>query len=178
MSVILTNHWESRFYSAEVLLALEHLHDNGIIYRDLKLDNVVLAPDGHIKLTDYGLCKGNTYYETTTGTYCGTPEFMAPEILMNQRYTRAVDWWAFGVLLFEMLAGQVCTLSRSFLLCHALTQLVQAPFRAETEDEMFDAIMRDELVCPHYLSKEAKSLLHAVRILLFLLHIIILIHNQ
>lgn len=133
----------ARFYSAEVLLALEHLHDNGIIYRDLKLDNVVLAPDGHIKLTDYGLCKGNTYHETTTGTYCGTPEFMAPEILMNQRYTRAVDWWAFGVLLYEMLAGQ-------------------APFRAETEDEMFDAIMRDELVCPHYLSKEAKSLLHAL----------------
>lgn len=170
-----------RFYSAEVLLALEHLHDNGIIYRDLKLDNVVLAPDGHIKLTDYGLCKGNTYYETTTGTYCGTPEFMAPEILMNQRYTRAVDWWAFGVLLYEMLAGQVGYIARLSVVTCCIDQLFQAPFRAETEDEMFDAIMRDELICPHYLSKEAKNLLHAVSTLYFCCWIcnnIILIHGH
>lgn len=90
---------------------------------------------------------------------------MAPEILMNQRYTRAVDWWAFGVLLYEMLAGQVCYMTLFSIVTCCIDQLFQAPFRAETEDEMFDAIMRDELICPYYLSKEAKNLLHAVSIL-------------
>jgi serine/threonine protein kinase len=89
------------------LLALEYLHSQGIIYRDLKLDNIMLGLDGHIKVTDYGLCKEGMFYGDKTGTFCGTPEFMSPEILLEQRYGRAVDWWAFGVLVYEMLLGQV-----------------------------------------------------------------------
>jgi serine/threonine protein kinase len=98
--------WRAKFYACEVLLALECFHQNGIVYRDLKLDNILLTLDGHIKIADYGLCKENMGLGMTTNTFCGTPEFMAPEILMEQEYTRAVDWWAFGVLIYEMLLGQ------------------------------------------------------------------------
>jgi len=95
--------------------------------------------DGHIKITDYGLCKENMYHGATTGTFCGTPEFMAPEILLEQRYGRAVDWWAFGVLIYEMLLGQ-------------------SPFRGEDEDEIFDAILEDEILYPINMSRDSVSI--------------------
>lgn len=119
----------AKFYAAEVLLALKYFHDDGVIYRDLKLENILLTPQGHIKIADYGLCKDNMWFGNKTSTFCGTPEFMAPEILKDQEYTRAVDWWAFGVLLYQML-------------------LCQSPFSGDDEDEVFNAILTDEPLYP------------------------------
>ncbi|KAI8364758.1 uncharacterized protein BYT42DRAFT_590338 [Radiomyces spectabilis] len=129
----------AKFYACEVLLALEYFHSQNIIYRDLKLDNIMLSLDGHIKIADYGLCKENMGYGQTTGTFCGTPEFMAPEILLEHKYGRAVDWWAYGVLIYEMLLGQ-------------------SPFRGEDEDEIFDAILEDEILYPINMSKDSVSI--------------------
>ncbi|CDO94379.1 unnamed protein product [Kluyveromyces dobzhanskii CBS 2104] len=119
----------AKFYAAEVLLSLKYFHDNGVVYRDLKLENILLTPEGHIKIADYGLCKDNMWYGNKTSTFCGTPEFMAPEILKGQAYTKAVDWWTFGVLLYQML-------------------LCQSPFSGEDEDEVFNAILTDEPLYP------------------------------
>lgn len=130
----------AQFYAAEVLLGIKHFHDNGVIYRDLKLDNILLTRDGHVKIADYGLCKEDMDYGRTTGTFCGTPEFMAPEILLEQRYGLAVDWWAFGVLIYQMVLGQ-------------------SPFRGEDEDEIFDAILADEPRYPITLPGNCVSIL-------------------
>ncbi|CAO3614558.1 unnamed protein product [Mucor hiemalis] len=129
----------AKFYACEVLLALEYFHSQNIIYRDLKLDNIMLGLDGHIKMADYGLCKENMGFGKTTGTFCGTPEFMAPEILREQNYGRAVDWWAYGVLIYEMLLGQ-------------------SPFRGEDEDEIFDAILEDDILYPINMSSDSISI--------------------
>ncbi|GAA5821040.1 hypothetical protein JCM11251_001933 [Rhodosporidiobolus azoricus] len=126
----------AKFYAAEVLLALEYFHKNGIVYRDLKLDNILLTLDGHVKVADYGLCKEEMWFGKTTSTFCGTPEFMAPEIILEQRYGRAVDWWAFGVLIYEMLLGQ-------------------SPFRGDDEDEIFDAILEDEPLYPIHMPRDS-----------------------
>lgn len=98
------------FYAACVVLGLQYLHDNRIIYRDLKLDNLLLDTEGYVKIADFGLCKEGMGYGDRTGTFCGTPEFLAPEVLTETSYTRAVDWWGLGVLIFEMLVGEVSVL--------------------------------------------------------------------
>lgn len=95
------------FYAACVVLGLQFLHDHKIIYRDLKLDNLLLDNEGYVKIADFGLCKEGIGYGDRTGTFCGTPEFLAPEVLTENSYTRAVDWWGLGVLIFEMLVGEV-----------------------------------------------------------------------
>lgn len=130
----------AQFYAAEVCLALKYFHENGVIYRDLKLDNILLTMDGHIKIADYGLCKEDMWYQSTTSTFCGTPEFMAPEILLDKKYGRAVDWWAFGVLIYQML-------------------LQQSPFRGEDEDEIYDAILADEPLYPIHMPRDSVSIL-------------------
>ncbi|PVU90086.1 hypothetical protein BB561_005025 [Smittium simulii] len=129
----------AKFYACEVLLGLEYFHKNSIVYRDLKLDNIMLGADGHIKIADYGLCKEHMPYGATTHTFCGTPEFMAPEIVLEQRYGKAVDWWAFGVLIYEMLLGQ-------------------SPFRGEGEEEIFDSILEDEVLYPVNMSRDSVSI--------------------
>jgi serum/glucocorticoid-regulated kinase 2 len=97
-----------RLYAAEITSALEALHSEDIIYRDLKPENILLDSVGHLRLTDFGLAKGGITgpgAEGGTKTFCGTPEYLAPEILENKGHGKAVDWWAMGTLLYEMLTG-------------------------------------------------------------------------
>ncbi|XP_042191318.1 protein kinase C theta type [Callorhinchus milii] len=130
----------SMFYAAEIVCGLQFLHSKGIVYRDLKLDNVLLDRDGHIKIADFGMCKENIINEAKTCTFCGTPDYIAPEILLGQKYGTSVDWWSFGVLLYEMLIGQ-------------------SPFHGNDEDELFQSIRTDDPFYPRWLSKEAKDIL-------------------
>jgi len=93
---------DSRFYSGEIVLAFEYLHSKHIVYRDLKPENLLIDCEGHMKITDFGFAK---VVEDRTWTLCGTPEYLAPEIIQSKGHGRAVDWWALGILIFEMLAG-------------------------------------------------------------------------
>jgi len=130
----------SIFYAGCVILGLKFLHDHSIVYRDLKLDNLLLDRDGYCMIADFGLCKENMGYGQRTSTFCGTPEFLAPEVLTETSYTRAVDWWGLGVLVYEMLVGE-------------------SPFPGDDEEEVFDAIVNDEVRYPRHLSVEAISLM-------------------
>jgi len=96
---------EIRLILAQIILAFEHLHSIGIVYRDLKPENILLDQDGYVKLTDFGLSKDLTV-DDTTSTYCGTPEYMAPEIILKRSYGKAVDWWALGILAYELFFGR------------------------------------------------------------------------
>ncbi|CAK5023352.1 unnamed protein product [Meloidogyne enterolobii] len=130
----------ARFYSAEVTCALQFLHRHNVIYRDLKLDNILLDSDGHCRLADFGMCKEGITRDNLTSTFCGTPDYIAPEILQEMEYGFSVDWWALGVLMYEMMAGQ-------------------PPFEADNEDDLFEAILHDDVLYPVWLSREAVSIL-------------------
>ncbi|RWS17193.1 atypical protein kinase C-like protein [Dinothrombium tinctorium] len=139
----------ARFYSAEISLALNFLHERGIIYRDLKLDNVLLDHEGHIKLTDYGMCKEGIRPGDTTSTFCGTPNYIAPEILRGEDYGFSVDWWALGVLLYEMLAGRSP---------FDIVGLADNPDQ-NTEDFLFQVILEKTIRIPRSISVKAQSVL-------------------
>ncbi|TEB25035.1 AGC/Akt protein kinase [Coprinellus micaceus] len=130
----------SRFYAAELLCALEHLHQFNVVYRDLKPENILLDYTGHIALCDFGLCKLNMSESEKTNTFCGTPEYIAPELLESQGYNKTVDWWTLGVLVFEMMTGL-------------------PPFYDENVNTMYQRILSDPLQFPPDISPDAKSVM-------------------
>ncbi|XP_058884045.1 ribosomal protein S6 kinase alpha-3 isoform X4 [Acipenser ruthenus] len=129
-----------KYYLAELALALDHLHSLGIIYRDLKPENILLDEEGHIKLTDFGLSKESIDHEKKAYSFCGTVEYMAPEVVNRRGHSQSADWWSFGVLMFEMLTGTL-------------------PFQGKDRKETMTMILKAKLGMPQFLSSEAQSLL-------------------
>ncbi|XP_064913675.1 ribosomal protein S6 kinase alpha-2 isoform X6 [Columba livia] len=139
-----------KFYLAELALALDHLHGLGIIYRDLKpekfpflLYSILLDEEGHIKITDFGLSKEAIDHDKRAYSFCGTIEYMAPEVVNRRGHTQSADWWSFGVLMFEMLTGSL-------------------PFQGKDRKETMALILKAKLGMPQFLSIEAQSLLRAL----------------
>lgn len=127
----------AKIYIAEVITAIEYMHSLNIIYRDLKPENLLLDQQGHIKLTDFGFAKK---VEDRTFTLCGTPEYLAPEIIQNKGHGKAVDWWAIGILLFEMLAGY-------------------PPFFDDHPFGIYEKILACKIVFPNHFDSNAKDLI-------------------
>eukprot|EP00038_Savillea_parva_P001279 m.102832 g.102832 ORF g.102832 m.102832 type:complete len:835 (-) comp10450_c0_seq2:456-2960(-) len=129
---------QSRFYAAEILLGLWFMHENGILYRDLKLDNVMLDYTGHIKIADFGMCKEKMFGAATTTTFCGTPGYLAPEIINEAPYGASVDFWSLGVLCYEFLVGD-------------------SPFEADDDEELFNQILTAKVHYPPRLQPAARD---------------------
>jgi len=131
---------QTRFYIAEIFLGLSFLHAHDIIYRDLKLDNILLDSDGHVRIADFGLSKDGVAYGATTSSFCGTPDYIAPEILNYKPYNHSIDWWSLGVLMFEMLTGE-------------------APFDGEEEEDLFRSIRCQRIRFPRWCTAETIDVL-------------------
>ncbi|KAG9285416.1 hypothetical protein G9A89_010891 [Geosiphon pyriformis] len=127
----------AKFYAAEVLLAFEYLHEKDIIYRDLKPENLLLDRNGHIKITDFGFAK---HVPDITWTLCGTPDYLAPEVIQSKGYSKAVDWYSLGVLIFEMLAGY-------------------PPFYDEDHMRLYEKILGGRVKYPNFFEPVVKDLL-------------------
>lgn len=130
----------ARFYSAEIASAIGYLHGLSIIYRDLKPENILLDSRGHVVLTDFGLCKEGIENKGTTSTFCGTPEYLAPEVLRKQSYDKSVDWWCLGAVTYEMMYGL-------------------PPFYSRDTAEMYDNILHKPLRLRTNISQSARHLL-------------------
>ncbi|XP_055543281.1 cAMP-dependent protein kinase catalytic subunit beta-like [Wyeomyia smithii] len=129
---------QARFYGAQVALALEYLHYMNLIYRDLKPENILIDTKGYVKITDFGFCK---LIRDRTWTLCGTPEYLAPEIIQSKGYGKSVDWWSYGILLYEMVAGY-------------------APFYSHTGDQiaLFERICKGRVRFPAQISSDLRNL--------------------
>jgi len=130
----------TRFYAAEIVCALGYLHKRGIIYRDLKLENLLLDKNGHIKMVDFGLCKDEIFGNKVTNTFCGTPSYLPPEVICNTQYGKTVDWWGLGVVLYELLTGQL-------------------PFYHEEKKKMYRLIVTEKVLYPRIVGPEARELI-------------------
>ena len=126
-----------------MLLAIEYLHSCNIIYRDLKPENVLIDADGYIKITDFGLSKANIHSDTDAKSFCGTPEYLAPEVLARSGYGKSVDWWSFGSIIFEMLSGV-------------------PPFYEQDREKLFKSIKYDDPDYPQELSPNCVDLLQGL----------------
>ena len=131
---------EAKFYIAELILAIEYLHQHNIIYRDLKPENILIDSDGHIKLADFGLAKENVTNDTPNKTFCGSPQYLSPEMLTKEGTTKASDIYGIGVILYEMVTGN-------------------PPFFTQDQDLMYQNIIENKLVFHEYFSDEFKDLL-------------------
>lgn len=126
-----------RFYAGEITLALEYMHSLDVVYRDLKPENLLLDSEGHIKITDFGFAK---VVEDRTWTLCGTPEYLAPEIIQSKGHGKAVDWWALGILIFEMLCGY-------------------PPFFDDNPFGIYEKILAGKIAFPTHVDSTAKDLI-------------------